>query len=211
MAEYEMNDHDRAELVINFFKRYGLWIVLVLVIFAVALGFSSFWDSHEQTRDAAASNAYQALLGSIQNNAKPEVISAAATQLSQDYPGTVYASLAQLNLAQLMINQNNLSGAETTLRHDLSHNAHNDLQPIISLRLARVLLAENKSQEVVKLLKHPPRGYEAAYGLLTGDAQLQLKDIKAAQASYQSALTAAGNNPVESQLLTERLNNLSAM
>lgn len=210
MADYELNDHDRAEMVINFFKRYGTWIVLALILCAIGMGFSAFWKNHQQDKNQAASNAYQALLGIVQNGAGVPAIQAAATQITQDYSGTVYASLAQLNLAQIAVNQNNLGAAATILQKDLEQNHHNDLQSIISLRLARVLLAENKADAVIKLLKHPPSGYIPAYGLLTGDAFMQLKNTEDARKHYQTALAAANNNPVLSQLLTERLNNLSA-
>jgi predicted negative regulator of RcsB-dependent stress response len=209
MADYELNDHDRAELVKNFFKRFGYWVILAIIVVAIGLTVNAYWQSHQNTRAQAASNAYQALIISMQNGAKPDVIRTAATQISTDYPGTVYASLAELNLAQLALKQNDLATAATILKKALDQNENNRLAPIISLRLARVLLAQNEAKAALKVLKDAPKGYVSAYGLLTGDAYIQLNDKAAALKSYEAAL-ANVNNPLMGQLLTERINNLSA-
>lgn len=212
MADYELNDHDRAEIVKRFFQRYGFIILVALVICAVAMGVQALWQNHEQNKNQAASNAYQALIVSMQNGAKPSVIAEGATQIVANYPGTAYASLAQLNLAQIAIAQNDLGTAETTLTADLDQNSSNDLTPIITLRLARVLLAENKAAAALKILKDPPKGYVPSYSLLMGDANVQLKNMLAAKDDYQRGIIAAGqNDPVMTQLLTERLNHLNAL
>jgi predicted negative regulator of RcsB-dependent stress response len=208
VADYELTDQDRAELIKNFFQRYGSFIVVALLLLVLGLGINNWWQKHQYTRASTASNAYQALLTSMQNGTSPDVIKAAATEISVNYSGTVYASLAQLQLAGIAVAQANLSTAESLLKNDLAQNSHNALKPIISLRLARLWLAENKSQATLDLLKHPPKGYEAAYGLLAGDAYIQLKNLAQAQLSYQQALSAAHNDPVLVQLLTERLNSL---
>jgi predicted negative regulator of RcsB-dependent stress response len=210
MADYELNDHDRAEIVKRFFLRYGYIILITLILCAVAMGVQALWQNHQQNRNQAASNAYQALTVSMQNGAKPEVISAGANQIVANYPDTAYASLAQMNLAQIAVTQNNLSLAESTLTADLKNNHSNDLAPIITLRLARVLLAENKATEALKILQDPPKGYVSAYSLLMGDANVQLNNRLAAKDNYQKGLIAAGDtNPLITQLLTERLNHLN--
>lgn len=207
--DYELNDHDRADMVKRFFARYGYFILVGIILFAIALGINKFWQNHQLSKDTAASNAYQGLLNSIKNGAKPEVIQAGANQLIQDYPGTPYAALAELNLAQIAVSQNDLATAEKNLQMALNANSHNGLTPIISLRLARVLLAENKAQAVVDLLQDPPQAYEVPYGLLLGDAYVQLKNNAAAKATYQAALKAANSDPALIPLLNARVNNLS--
>lgn len=212
MADYELNDHDRAEIVKRFFTRYGYVILIALILCAVAMGVQALWQNHEQNKNQAASNAYQALIVSMQNGAKLSVISEGANQIVANYPGTVYASLAQMNLAQIAVAANNLSLAETTLRADLENNSSNDLTPIITLRLARVLLAENQASAALKILNDPPKGYAPAYRLLMGDANVQLKNTLAAKDNYQQGIIAAGqSDPLMAQLLTERLNHLNAI
>ena len=211
MADYELNDHDRAEIVKRFFLRYGYIILVALILFAVAMGVQALWQNHQQNKNQAASNAYQALTVSMQNGAKPAIISEGANQLIANYPGTAYASLAQMNLAEIAVAQNNLSAAETLLTTDLKNNSHNDLTPIITLRLARVLLAENSASKALKILKDPPKGYVPAYSLLSGDANVQLNNMLAAKDNYQQGIIAAGEtDPLIAQLLTERLHHLNA-
>ena len=208
-ADYELNDQDRADLVKNFFRRYGYIVLAVLVVIAVGIGIRAYLHNHAAKQNQAASIAYQALLSSIHNNAKPDVVAAAAKQLIKDYPHTVYASFAELSLANIDINANNLSSAERELRTALAQNKANTLAPIITLRLARVLLGENEPNQALALLKNPPKGYEAAYGLLSGDAYVALNNSPLALANYQAALKAAGSDPMLTQLLQTRINNLN--
>ena len=210
MAEYELNDQDRADLVKNFFSRYGYFILILLIIIAVAVGIHAYMRNHAQKQSEAASIAYEALMTSIHNGASANEIKAAATQIIKDYPNTAYSSMAELNLASLSVVQNDFATAETVLQQVLAQNKNNTLTPIITMRLARVLLAENKAQAALLLLQKPPEGFSAPYELLEGDAYVMLNNAKAAQAAYQSALKTAQDNPLITQLLNERLNNLSS-
>lgn len=206
--EYELNDQDRADLVKNFFKKYGIWIVAGIVIIAIGFCINAYMQKRDAQANEAASSAYQAMLTIVQNGATPLQVTQSANQLIKDYPDTVYATMANLTLASLAVQQSNLANAEEILRNTLKENHSNNLAPIITLRLARVLLAENKADEAINILQNPPQGFEAPYALLTGDAKLQQSDQAGARASYLVAQKANQNNPLLSQLLAERLNSL---
>ena len=206
--EYELNDQDRADLVKNFFKKFGLWIVLAILVVAMGYGVYTYLQNRSQQQNEAASLAYQAILTATQNGATSEQITQSANQLIQTYPRTIYATFSNLILANLAVQQSNLTSAEEILRSTLRENSGNTLAPVITLRLARILIAENKPKEASSILQNPPTGFVSAYGLLSGDAELLENNPTAAKESYVNAKKANKNNLLLNQLLTERLNSL---
>ncbi len=207
--EYELNDQDRAEIVKKFFKKYGLWIIVAVVVIAIGFGINAYMQKREALANQNASVAYDALFAAAQNGATVNQTTQAATDLIKNYPGTVYATFANLLLANIAVQQGNLGEADQILTAVLKSNDHNTLSPLIRLRLARVLIAENKPDDAVALLKHPPKGFEASYSLVTGDALLSQNNQAAAKASYLAAQAVDQNDPVTAQMITERLNSLS--
>lgn len=208
--DYELNDQDRADLVKNFVKKYGPWIILAIIIIAIGFGINAYLNKRQATENQNASNAYQAMLTSAQNGATTQQITASANELIKNYPDTVYATFSQLTLANIDIQQGNLTDAENLLNTALKANHKNTLEPVIQMRLARVYIAENKLNDAIALLKDPPKGFEAPFNLLTGDAELLQNNTAAAKASYLAAQQAnnAQSDPLIAQLLTERLNSL---
>ncbi len=204
--DYELNDQDRADIVTGFVKKYARWAVLAIVLIALGFGVNTYIQKKTHAMNEAASMAYQALLLSIQNKASPTSISEAANTIIVDYPRSVYASLAELNLADSAVSQNNLSQAEGILKTTLSKNSDNALTPIVAIRLARVLLAENNPAAALAVLKDPPKGFVGSYALLSGDAYVLENNTAMAKQSFQQAAAASQNNPLISQLATERLN-----
>lgn len=210
--EYELNDQDRADIVINFLKKYAVWIILALALISAGFGIHTYMQQRIASQNQNASIAYQAILNSIQNNASADEITASANTLIQDYPSSVYASFSRLMLANIAVQQNNLNNAESILKQVLKQNQNNSLSPIIKLRLARVLISANKPADAIRLLENPPKGFASSFALLTGDAELLQHNQAGAKATYLAAQQAnqTENDPVLNQLLTERLNNLGS-
>ncbi len=207
--DYELNDQDRVDLVKHFFKRYGWWIVLAILLILIGFGINAYVQKREATANQNASLAYQAILTAAQNGATAQQVAEAANTLIKSYPGTVYATLSNLTLASISVQEGNLGNAENILTASLANNHKNTLTPIIQMRLARVFIAEKKYDEAIALLNNPPKGFAAPFELLKGDAQLAKGSANDAKVSYLAAQTANGQkNPLIAQLLTERLNSI---
>lgn len=206
--DYELNDQDRADIVKNFFKKYTVWIIVALIVIAAGFGVNAYMQKRNAVINQNASNAFQTMVAAAQGGANVSQITESANDIISNYPNTVYAALANLTLANIAVQQGNLASAESILTATLQANRKTTLAPIIRLRLARVLIAENKSTEAIDLLQQPPKGFEAPYNLLTGDAELLQNNQSAAKASYLAAQQANSGDPLIGQLLTERLNSL---
>lgn len=204
--DYELNDQDRADLVRRFFKRYGLWLMIAIIAIALGFGIDAYMQKRDVTISQNASTAYQAMMAAAQNGANDAQVSQSANELIKNYPNTVYATLTHMVLANIAIRQDNLAGAENILSGLLKQKTM--LTPIITLRLARVFIADNKPADAIQLLQDPPAGFEASYHLLAGDAFLLQNNQVAAKTNYLAAQKASANDPVITPLITERLNSL---
>lgn len=186
--EYELNDQDRAEIIKNFIRRYGYLIIAGMLIISFSFGLYHYIQKKNATQNQNASSDYQAFLVQAKNGASAITLSASAQNIIQTYPDTAYASLSKLYLAKQAVSQNHLADAAQILRADLAQNKNNALTPIITLRLARVLIANGSFTDALNLLSHPPKGFESSYAFLRGNANLALKNKSAAQENYALAL-----------------------
>lgn len=207
MEGFELNDHERVEMIKQFFKKYGNALILVLLIILVLISAWHFWGQHQDSINRDAAESYQGLLTSVASHAPPDQQVAQASALIQNYPKTAYANLARLFIAQVAVSENKLPLAESTLR-ELVQKSTGDLRALSTVRLARVLIAEQKPQQALTLLSAPPKGYEPLYQLLIGDSDIALGDTKNASIAYQAALAVVGDNDPLRALLVSRLSNL---
>ncbi len=208
--EYELNDQDRADLVKHFIKKYSTLFVVILVVIVLAAGAYRLIQNHQAKVNQNASIAYSALLTSIQNGASADTITTESRSLIKNYHGTVYASLAELNLASIAVQQNHFAEAEAILKEALGQNSHNTLKPLITLRLARVYLADQQPKMALSFLKAPPASFAGPYALLSGDAYLQMNEPALAKHSFETALSQSKNDPAVTQMAMERLTSLGA-
>lgn len=187
MAAYT-TDQEQLELLRNWFKKYGLSIVLGIV-FALILNFGwRYWQQRQQQTLTQASVLYEQML-EAQITQQTATVQQTADTLMQRYAHTPYAAFAAMMLAKNALSQNNLAVAQQKLEWVVDH-ANPALQPVAKIRLARVLLAQQKPQEALSQLQHvgADTPYNAAAQWVRGDAYAALHQTAQAQLAYQAAL-----------------------
>ena len=133
-----LSDEEQFYLIINWFKKYGVFFILSLVIFLLVFFGISAWEDHKNTQTESASIAYERLLLTLQNHKKI------------DYPvnnipeNTGYGQLAMLLKTQEKIKQGNFPEAINNLNWVINHTQDSGLRQISRIRLARILLAQKK-------------------------------------------------------------------
>ncbi|MGB5720496.1 MAG: tetratricopeptide repeat protein, partial [Woeseiaceae bacterium] len=112
-----------------------------------------------------------------------------AGELGTTFADTTYAAQAKLAIARLYMDKNRDQDAADALDALLQGSASEQLKQLARLRLARVLLYQDKPQEVVELLEgQDAPGFAASYGEVLGDAYHALGRIAEAEAAYQAVL-----------------------
>jgi predicted negative regulator of RcsB-dependent stress response len=210
MAEEYLTDDEQLEAVKHWFKEFAPWLTGgVLVGAAVFFGIQYF---HKYTNDRGlkAAAEFSAMTTALQTN-DHEKSRRIAEGLIKEHSNTPYADQAQLTLARIDVDENQLDKAIAPLTLVMNDSKDAELRQIARLRLARVLTDQGKSDDSIKLLADPiPAAYAAAYHEVRGDAYLAKKDTAHAVTEYQQALASADIGGINASLLELKLQDLGA-
>lgn len=183
-------EEEQVEALKKWWKENGKSVVIGLVIGLGAIFGWRTWQEEQLRQAEAASEMYQQMVIAVRDDNDPDQAQKTAEQIINDYGSTVYAVFAKLLQAKLAVDAQNLEGATEYLRWSLDNNHDKSLQHLIRLRLARVLLARDKSDAASSIIDVKQIGpFSAAYDELRGDIKQHDGDIEAARIAYQQALT----------------------
>lgn len=202
-------DDEQVERIKKWLKEYAPTVIISILIVVVATFGWRYWMGRVDNIRAEASNSYEQLLSNAMNNT-PDV-QAQAKNVIKKYNHTPYSKLAALLLAKLDLQSGNMAGAEKELNWVIKNSDTDSIKQIARNRLARLLIAENKASEAIKLLKIvDDKSYATAVNAIRGDAYLAIGDTEKARESYQAALAILPAVDDNRPLLEMKLNDLPA-
>jgi predicted negative regulator of RcsB-dependent stress response len=113
-------------------------------------------------------------------------------------------------MAKDSLNNKDYKMAETHLKWVINHSDVSAIEQIASIRLARVLLAENKPDDAIKQLTVvKDKNFLGLIDEVKGDAYLMLNQQQKARQSYGKALTELPNAQIIRPLLQMKYDNLT--
>ncbi|MFZ3023576.1 YfgM family protein [Pseudomonas sp.] len=152
------------------------------------------WQKHQVTEAQGASVLYQQLLeNSLVADGQADVgkVAELAGKLKADYAGSHYAQYASLLLAKVAVEAGKLDDARAELQAVLDKPADATLGELARQRLARVLAAQDKTEEALKLLAgDADQAFVAAREELKGDLLVKLERSDEALQAYEKAKAA---------------------
>jgi len=193
MAVYDLEEQEQLSELKSWWNTYGNLVTTVLLALLVAVAGWQGWNWYQRKQGAEASVMYAAVQkGEMARDAKQ--VQAAAGELTEKYPGTVYAAMAALTSARMQFDAGDLKAARIQLQWVAEKASDKGLRDIGRLRLAHVLLdqADNKTapEEALKLLAEEPLpAFAPRFEELKGDILLLQGKPAEAKTAYQNALT----------------------
>lgn len=202
-----LSEDEQVEAIKQWLKKNGPGIVAGIAIGLGAIGGWRWWQDYQTGIIYNASNYYEAMLDALRADDAPKARGQAAV-LTDTYADTTYGTFAALMLAKLDAESGENEQAIAWLEWVLSHTEQRDLIDITRLRLARVLLAEERLDAAEAQLDQVlSASYSAEQQELRGDVLLAKNDIDRARAAYQAALASLGPG-VQNLALQLKLENL---
>ncbi len=198
------------EALRGWWRENGRWILAGVALGAALLVGWNYWKSHQRQAAAEASVLYESLLGDVDAGnvaaAEPK-----AADLYEDYGSTAYAGQARLAMARLYMSVSRDQDAADALAGMLE-DGDGELQMVGRLRLAKILLYQEKPAEVLELLQgYGDTAFAARYAEALGDAYAQLERYREARGAYQAALADDPQAPtIDRNLVLMKLNDLPA-
>lgn len=160
---------------------------------AVVFGWQA-WQKYQTNQSQGASIVYQQLLETALNpSGTPDSAKVAelAGKLKSDFGGSHYAQYGSLFVAKVAVEAGKLDDAAAELKAVLDKPADATLGELARQRLARVLAAQGKAEDALKLLEgDADKAYLASREELKGDLLVQLGRTDDAHAAYQKAKAA---------------------
>lgn len=189
------SEKEQIEEMRAWWSEYGKVVIAGVVIGVAGLiGFNQY-NANKLESQVAASELYETLVGHVVDGDLDEA-EFVADDLAANYADTAYAAQSKLALARLYMDQNRDQDAANTLRELLAMGANEGLQNIGRLRLASILLYQEKAQEVVALLEGVDApSFAALANEALGDAYAALGDYQQAADAYNRALTDPSPSP----------------
>jgi len=208
MADDYLTDDEQWEAVKRWTMENGPSVVAGVVLGAAALfGWRYYQSSHNANALKAAAQ-FSSMTVALERNdaAKSRQI---ADELIKDHPKSPYADQAQLTIARLYIDSEQLADAVAPLTQVMNNSKDSELRQIARLRLARVQIDQGKPDEAIKTLAAgTPGAFAVRYHEVRGDALYAKKDIAGADTEYKAALAAGDARSVDASLLELKIADL---
>lgn len=157
---------------------------------AIVFGWQG-WERYQTNQAQSAGAIYQQMLEvTFTADGKPDIgkVTELAAKLKKEYGGTNYAQYASLFISKLAVDNGKLDDALAELKPLLDKPADETVGEIARQRTARVLAAQGKAEDGLKLLEGKvAKAWLASREELRGDLLVQLGRGDEAHAAYQKA------------------------
>ncbi len=194
------------------------WLSLfggVLIGVGILAG-GKYWLDTKNFHSESASVEYEAMIQSLTRDQVEEASNRAAVLLGQ-YADTPYAGLAAFAMAKIKADKDDLVTAKSHLRWAIDNVKQKEIKLEAQIRLARILLAEQKFDEAlqqVSTINESP--YKAVVEELKGDIYVAKGDAASARTAYSLALAeldlpTSGASPRMRNFLQIKLDDLGAV
>ena len=183
-------EEEQLAQIKDWWQRNGKPLVLGAVIARVLVFGWQFWQKHQINQAQSASVVYQQLLGAALESGEADAaeVSRLGNLLKKDFAGTHYAQYGSLFVAKVAVESGRLDEAASELRSIVDKPADKTLDELARQRLARVLAAQGKADEAIKLLDGKvDAAFVASREELRGDLLVQLGRNDEAHAAYSKA------------------------
>ena len=183
-----LSEKEQIEQLRSWWSEYGGYVIVGVAAGALLLFGFNYYKNSKLAAQLEASALYETLTNHVVegNLDEAEIV---ADQLVISFAKTTYSAQSRLAMARLYMDRNRDQDAADALTGLLAGPASEELKAVARARLARILLYQDKPQEVVDLLEGQDNAaFAATYGEILGDAYLALGRIADAQAAYQQVL-----------------------
>lgn len=187
-------DDEELAVIKDWWQSNGMPLLVGVVLALVVVFGWQGWQKYQSNQAQGASLVYQQLLeAALEPSGKPDAAKVAelANTLKNEYAGSHYAQYGSLFVAKVAVEAGKLDDAANELQAIVNKPADDSLAELARQRLARVLAAQNKAEDALKLLDtQAAPAFTASREELKGDLLVQLGRADDAHAAYEKAKAA---------------------
>lgn len=209
MAFEDYDEYEQGEAVRKWIRENGIAVAVGVVLALVLVFGYRQWQAHRTGHQFQAAGQYAVVQNAVQGDNK-QAMTAALGELQKNYANTPYAALGSAAVAEYDVGKDDLKPAAQNLQWAVSHSEQPALKALFTLRLARVLIAQDQGKQALAALDGIPAGdYAAIAAELRGDAQLKVGNADAARTAYSQALAKLDKDAPQRNAVQMKLDNLT--
>jgi predicted negative regulator of RcsB-dependent stress response len=183
-----LSEKEQIERMRAWWSDYGFYVIGGVVLGAAILFGLNYYQSAQVAAQEEASAMYDTLTENVAGG-DLEAAEASAADLDAAHGNSSYAAQSKLAMARLYMDKNRDVDAAGTLQSLLAMQGFENLKHIGRVRLARILLYQDKAEEVLALLDgQDDAAFAARYAETRGDAYAALGRFAEARNAYETAL-----------------------
>lgn len=180
-------EEEQLAQIKEWWQRNGMPLLLGAGLALVLVFGWQFWQRHQLNQTHGASSLYQQLLNASLDAGEVDAAEVArlGNLLQKEFAGTHYAQYGSLFVAKVAVESGRLDEAAAELQKVVDKPADETLAELARQRLARVLAAQDKVEEALKLLEgEANKAFAASREELKGDLLVQLGREEDAHSAY---------------------------
>ena len=199
------SEEEQVQAIKQWWKENAVSIIAGIVLGLGGILGYQYWGSQKVAQAATASELYEQASIAKTTEEKTRI----TLNLSTEFSGTPYASLAMLELAKVNVEEKKLTDAINNLKWVLD-NGDDGIKHIARQRLARVYIAKNEIDSAEALLQGmTEKAYEADYAEIKGDISRARKQYLQARENYKIALAALNQADQRYPVIKMKLDDLA--
>lgn len=203
------SDDEKGEEIKQWWRDNGRSVVVACVVATLAIFSGRYWLEHQNTQSQKASQVYQQVSYALDNEdyATAEL---AVESLFAEFSDSPYAVFSSFDMASKSVKNNDNASAQTYLNWVINHAKLSTHKELASLRLAQVLLLENKLDEALSLSKASTSiAFSSLWSELQGDIYIALSKPEQAREAYQNSLSKINQGEPRQQILQIKLDDVA--
>ena len=202
------SEEERVQSIINFFKDYKLYVLLVVLGLTISVGGYFFLERVKSNQIQAAKVLYEDLQATSVKEDREELFQ----NLTENYSDTGYSHLALLKRGSDLAKENNLVESIDVF-YQLKENSdgffgNSLMNGIARTNIARISIALGNFEDALKVLEKYSNDEDAYTHELKGDALSGIGNDDLALQQYQSAFEKYTDNGLRN-LVQLKINNLN--
>ena len=185
---YDLEEQEKVDELKAWWKQHGQMVIAVAVAACIGAAAAGGWQWYKRGQSEQASRLYGTLERAIQANDLKQIREVSG-QLMDKFGGTAYGPMAALAAAKANFETGDAKGAAAQLQWTLEHARDEGIAATARLRLAGVLLDENRYDDALKLLDASyPDAFVGLFEDRKGDIYVAQGKTAEAKAAYKAAL-----------------------
>jgi predicted negative regulator of RcsB-dependent stress response len=212
MVDEFLTDEQQADVVRKWIRDNGAYMLGGLVLGLGGLLGWNQWQDYNTVQSAEASELYEEILVSIQNDRGPRA-DALMLDLENDFGRSPYLDQARLNVAKYHLDRSEFESAASFLGQVVSNSRSDEMKHIARLRLVQIRIQQQQLDQALDILasEKPESAFAARYHDLRGDVFYALGRPDEARSEYQAALSDPQQPPVVDRMYVQaKLDDLGA-